>query len=158
MENESKKKYFALPAALSVCLLLFLVIGGTYFTRYLNRQIFEERTTQLVEITSQVQVNLSSALDSHWNYLTIAANTLERQELDTAKEVIAYIKDLEQLLETDSYNSFLVLLDGQGNCYDVNGKHGIWADIDMISGGGEQYTFISDSYTYEEVIGLLCRN
>ena len=61
-----------LPASLVLCLLLFLLVGGLYFTRYLQDQIFKERTTQLNEITSQVRVNLGNALDSHWNYLTAA--------------------------------------------------------------------------------------
>ena len=62
------------PAALAVCLLLFLLVGGSYFAKYLQRQIFKERTMQLNEVTSQVRINLKNALDSHWNYLTTAVN------------------------------------------------------------------------------------
>lgn len=146
MESESKKRHIALPAILVFCLLLFLIIGGSFFAKYLRMQIFEERTTQLVEITSQVRTNLSSALDSHWNYLTIAVNTLEQQEFDATETATTYIEDLEQLLGMENYSSMLMLLDSQGNCYDAGGKHGVWSDIDLISGGEKQYTFISDSY------------
>lgn len=65
MGPEGKKQHIALPAALAVCLLLLLVVGGVYFARYLRQQIYEERTNQLVEITSQVQVNLNHALNIH---------------------------------------------------------------------------------------------
>lgn len=139
----------ALPAVLAVSLLLFLLVGGTYFARYLQRQIFVERTTQLVEITSQVQVNLSNALDSHWNYLTAAVNILRQEDLRSSKEIVDCVADLEGLLEMDRYSSMLMLLDSQGNCYDADGKHGVWSDIDQIAGGGERYTFISDSYIYQ---------
>ena len=138
-----------LPASLVLCLLLFLLVGGLYFTRYLQDQIFKERTTQLNEITSQVRVNLGNALDSHWNYLTAAVNALERRTFDVAGDTAGVIGDLEQLLEMESYSSMLMLLDSQGNCYDAAGKHGVWSDIDRISGGEERYTFISDSYIYQ---------
>ena len=138
-----------LPASLVLCLLLFLLVGGLYFTRYLQDQIFKERTTQLNEITSQVRVNLANALDSHWNYLTAAVNALERRAFDVTGDTAEVIGDLEQLLEMESYSSMLMLLDSQGNCYDAAGKHGVWSDIDRISGGEERYTFISDSYIYQ---------
>lgn len=87
-----------MPAALVLCLLLFLLAGGIFFTSSLQDRIFEERTTQLVEITSQVQVNLDLALDAHWNYLTAAVNILRHQQFDTAEDVISYIGTLDRLL------------------------------------------------------------
>lgn len=51
MEPGNQKQRFLIPAALTICLLL-LVVGGVLFTRYLEWQIYEERTNQLVEITS----------------------------------------------------------------------------------------------------------
>lgn len=149
MKSEIKKKHLPLPVILTVGLLLFLLVGGSFFKKYLDSQIFAERTTQLIEITSQVRVNLDNALDSHWNYLTSALNMLERQEFDSAADAIAYISELEKLLETSQYNSTLMLLDSAGNCYDASGKHGVWSDIDIVSGGDSHYTFISDSYIYQ---------
>lgn len=146
MRPDRKKYHIAFPAVLAFCLLLFLLISGRYFANYLQAQIFEERTTQLNEITSQVRTNLDNALDSHWNYLTAAVNALEYKEFDTAD---GFIKDTEQLLETDHYSSIFMLLDSQGNCYDAQGKHGVWTDLDRISGGEARYTFITDSRMYE---------
>ena len=118
MKPEGKKRNIAFTASLAVCLLLFLLCGGTYFVKYLQKLIFEERTTQLNEITDQVQINLNNALDAHWNYLTAAVNLLEMQEFDTLEEVTTYIEELEGIIEADSYSSELMLLDSQGNCYD----------------------------------------
>lgn len=47
-----------------VCLILFLILGSNYFRLYLQRQIYEERTMQLNEITSQVRTNLDTAPDN----------------------------------------------------------------------------------------------
>ena len=148
MRSDKKIYGFVVPAALAVCLVLVLTVGGSWFTGYLKDQIFVERTTQLNEITSQVQVNLGNALDSHWNYLTAAVNLLADQDFDTPEEAEEYMGGLERIMETDSYDSMLVLLDSQGNCYDRDGKQGVWTDIDRISDGKERYTFITDSHIY----------
>ena len=149
MKSNQHRRKLALPAVLIIGLLVFLLAGGSYITNYLQQQIFVERTAQLNEITSQVRVNLCNALDFHWNYLTAAVNLLKRQQFDTAEDVTAYIRELEQVMETEDSSSRLVLLDSQGNCCDGEGKHGVWSDIDLISSGEERYTFISDSYIYD---------
>ena len=67
MESKRRSKNVVLPAVLAAALLLALAVGGVFFTGYLEARIFQERTTQLVEITTQVGANLRSALDTHWN-------------------------------------------------------------------------------------------
>ena len=148
MKSNQHRRKLALPAVLIIGLLVFLLAGGSYITNYLQQQIFTERTAQLNEITTQVRVNLCNALDFHWNYLTAAVNLLKRQQFDTTEDVTAYIRELEQVMETEGSSSRLVLLDSHGNCCDGEGKHGVWSDISLISGGEERYTFISDSYIY----------
>ncbi len=149
MKPLKKTYHIAFPAALAVCLLLFLLIGGSYFTKYLQARIFEERTTQLNEITSQVRANLDNALNFHWNYLTTAVNALEYENFNSVEDMARFIGDVEQLLETDQFSSLFMLLDSQGNCYDAEGKHGVWSDLDRISGGGSRYTFITESRFYD---------
>ena len=149
MNTEKKKYRIMFPTVLAVCLLLFLLVGGIYFTKYLKVQIFKERTTQLNEITSQVRVNLDNALDAHWNYLTAAVNMLKQQKFESVEEATGFVGSLEQLLEMENYSSILVLLDEQGNCYDAAGRHGVWTDIDRIFGEAERHTFITDSRIYE---------
>ena len=145
MKAEDKKYSFMLPVLAAACLLFFLLIGGTYFSGYLQDRIFAERTMQLNEITSQVRTNLGNSLDSHWNYLTAAVNIMKRQNFDSQQELIDSIGRIEKLLCMENYSSTLMLLDGSGNRYDTAGKHGVWADIEVISGGGERYTFLSDA-------------
>ena len=149
MEPERKRSHTALTAGMASCLLLFTLAGGLYFTRYLQNRIFEERTTQLNEITAQVQVNLSNALDAHWNYLTAAVNLLESGAPETEEDAVSCIAVLEGLLGMEEYSSKLMLLDSRGNCYDAEGQHGVWADIGQLSGGEERYTFIADSYVHQ---------
>ncbi|MCM1100107.1 MAG: response regulator [Clostridium sp.] len=146
MSFKGNKRKLILPTVLVVGLLAALPAGASFFTKYLEHQIYVERTTQLVEITAQVQVNLKNALDTYWNYLAAAENALEAGTFADGAEVADYVGGLEELLEMDSYSSDLMLLDSQGNCWDESGKHGIWSDLDFVSGGEERCTFISENY------------
>ena len=115
MKSDHEKNKIVLPAVLAGCLLLFLMAGGSYFAKYLQQQIFEERTTQLNEITSQVRENLNNALNFQWNYLTIAVNTLEERAAGTAEDMAVKSGELEQTLETASYHYRLMLMDSRGH-------------------------------------------
>ncbi|MCM1123189.1 MAG: response regulator [Eubacterium sp.] len=157
MGFKGNKRYMVLPIALGVGLLAVLLAGASFFTKYLEQQIFVERTTQLVEITAQVQVNLGNALDTHWNYLMAAVNALEEGDFADGEDVAAYVGGLEGLLEMDSYSSDLMLLDSQGNCWDKDGRHGIWADLDLVAGGEERCSFISDSYITQDSCWILAQ-
>ncbi len=149
MKQGKIRKDFMLPALLTGCLLLFLLAGGRYFTGYLRKQIFTERTMQLLEITSQVQSNLNNALQFNWIYLDAAVNALNAQEFDSAEEMPGQIGAIEQFLEMEGNDSMLMLLDEQGNCCDSGGMHGVWSDIARVADGGGRYTFITDSYIYQ---------
>ena len=149
MRPKSIKRYITLPTVSAVSLLLLLVISGIYFMRYLELRIYEERTDQLNEITSQVYVNLNNTLSTHFNYISFAVNMLEGYEPDTVQEAAAYISELERVLETESRGCRFVLLDSQGNCYDTSGYRGLWPDVNILSSGEDRYSFISDSYIYQ---------
>ncbi|MCH5343812.1 MAG: hybrid sensor histidine kinase/response regulator, partial [Acetatifactor sp.] len=149
MKLEIKKRHITLPAVLVTSLLLFLMIGGIYFAHYLEQRIYEERTDQLNEITSQVYVNLNNSLNVHWLYITFAINMLEGYEPDTVQEAAAYISELERVLETESRGSRFVLLDSRGNVYDTSGYRGLWPDVGILASGEDRYSFISDSYIYQ---------
>ena len=149
MKPKIKEWNITLPAVLVIGLLLFLVVGGVSFERYLEKRIYEERTDQLNEITSQVYANLNNSLNVHWVYITFALNMLEGYEPDTIQDIAAYIGELERILQTESRGSRFVLLDSQGNVYDTSGYRGLWPDVDRLASGESQYSFISDSYIYE---------
>ena len=138
-----------LPVVLIAGLLLSLIVGGAFFSHYLEQRIYKERTDQLNEITSQVYVNLDNMLSTHWNHITFAVNLLEEYEPDTVQDMAEYIGELERILETESRGCKFVLLDSQGNCYDTSGYRGAWPDVNILASGKNRYSFISDSYIYQ---------
>ena len=61
MGSNEKKQNRKLPVVLAACVLAFLVVGGVSFAKYLQAQIFRERTTQLEEVISLLFRPLKSA-------------------------------------------------------------------------------------------------
>jgi signal transduction histidine kinase/CheY-like chemotaxis protein len=148
MSTKEKRRPVPGPAALTVCLLAVLAAGGFLFNGYLQQQIYVERSAQLREVTAQVRVNLDNALEAHWRTLMSAVRLLEERAAAAGQASAPDIGRLEELLGMDRDSSKLVLLDSGGNCYDMEGKHGVWTDLDRLSGGAERYAFISDSFLY----------
>ena len=148
MSTKEKRRPISGPAALTVCLLAVLAAGGFLFNGYLQQQIYVERSAQLREVTAQVRVNLDNALEAHWRTLMSAVRLLEERAAAAGQASAPDIGRLEELLGMDRDSSKLVLLDSGGNCYDMEGKHGVWTDLDRLSGGAERYAFISDSFLY----------
>ncbi len=149
MKPKEKIHRIIVPAAFAVCLLLFLFAGCFYFTGYLQQQIFLERTTQLNEITSQVRANMEHAFSSCWNRLSTAGRLFHTQEIGAEDGLIKCIGITEGLLGTDNGSSMLMLLDSRGNCYDSEGKHGIWQDVGQLSNGEDRQILITDSHIYQ---------
>ncbi len=149
MKPEGTRRRIILPAAFTVCLLLFLLAGCFYFTGYLQEQIFSERTTQLIEITSQVRTNVTNALASRWDCLATAVRLLPTQQISAENGPADSVGRLEELLGTDGGSAMLMLLDSHGNCYDTNGRHGVWSDVGQLSNGRERQILITDSHIYQ---------
>ena len=78
-----------------------------------------------------------------------AVNMVESKSFASEDEVIEYIGELDQILETESFSARIMMLDSRGGCCDANGQYGVWEDIDRISSGADRYTFITDSYIYK---------
>ena len=151
MESETKKRHIHIPLlAVLAATLVLIAAGAVFFTSYFNKQIHEERKNQIVEITSQIQSNLDSGLNSNWNYLTLFVNMIDGREFTSVKQVTDYLGRLEGYFVDSVNNSYkLGLVDSEGNGYTTEGFIGLWSDAEIIKSGEDKYTIISNSDVYK---------
>ena len=149
MASSENKRHIPLLAVLGLTLAL-IIAGGIFFSFYFNKQIHEERKSQIVEITSQLQNNLDSGLNSNWNYLSLFVNMIDGREFTSVKQVTDYLGRMEGYFIDSVNNSYkLGLIDSNGNGYDPSGFLGLWSDADVIKSGEDRYTIISNSDIYK---------
>lgn len=101
---------------------------------------------------------MSNALDSHWNYLTVAVNMLQERSFDSEEDVISYIGEMETLLETDGYHSMLMFLDSQEIVMTPAESMAFGPiSIGFRAGRRDIRSYLTAIYM-EEAIGPLCRS
>ena len=145
MPKTKKTTKYLVPTLLAAALVCALVIGVLYIRSYLMKQTVKERSYQLEEMVSQIQVNLNYGLETHWNLVTAIEKESEGKHYNNEQELCRAISEKEKVHQTDLYGCRIMLLDEIGTAYIRDGAMGIWDDISHLSDGEEHHTFISDT-------------
>ena len=67
MQERKQKTKYLLPVAFALILVVSLVLGILFMRNSLINLTVEERSNQLEEMVTQIQTNLTSGLQTHWN-------------------------------------------------------------------------------------------
>ena len=105
----------------------------------------EERSSQLEEMVTQIQANLTSGLQTHWNLVEGLNSAVQGQHFENTQELCDNIAHLEKVFCTDMYGSQVMILDAQGTAYLRNGSVGIWNDVSHLIDESSQHTFVSET-------------
>ena len=145
MPKTKKTTKYLVPTVFAAVLVCALVMGVLYIRNYLMKQTIQERSYQLEEMVSQIQVNLNYGLETHWNLVTAIETAAEGKHLGDDRELCRAISETERDHRTDLYGCRIMLIDEIGTAYVRDGAVGIWDDINRLSDGEEHHTFISDT-------------
>ena len=159
-KNKSEKislKNYIIPILCSILLIAILGIGIFYIRSYMIRQTVEERSSQLEEMVVQIQANLETGLENHWNLLSGIEYAVEGNQYENEQQLIDSISILEKQYRTDLYGCRLMFLDTIGQTYLEDGMAGIWDDISRLSGGEVRKTFVSDTSNVEGTFLAFCQ-
>ena len=143
-ERKAVTKYL-LPIALAAILVVSLALGVRFLRDRLMKLTIEERSNQLEEMVTQIQANLDSGLQTHWNLVAGLNNAIQGTHYENSQELCDTITRLEQVFCTDMYGSRVMLLDAQGTAYLRGGPVGIWLDVSHLLDGKNQHTFVSET-------------
>ena len=145
MQEKKQTTKYLLPVAFAMILVVFLVLGIFVMRNSLMKLTVEERSSQLEEMVTQIQANLDSGLQTHWNLVAGLNNAVQGVHFENSQEVCDNIVRLEKIFCTDMYGSRVMLLDAQGTAYLRNGPVGIWNDVSHLIDGEKQHTFVSET-------------
>ena len=83
MQEKKQTTTYLLPVALAVILVLSLVLGVFFMRNSLMQLTVKERSSQLEEMVTQIQANLISGLQTHWNLVEGLNNAVQGQHFET---------------------------------------------------------------------------
>lgn len=138
-ERKNTTKYL-LPVAFAIILVVSLALGVRFLRGQLMKLTIEECSNQLEEMVTQIQANLDTGLQTHWNLVAGLNNAIQGNHYQNSQELCDTIARLEQVFCTDMYGSRVMLLDAQGTAYLRSGPVGIWLDVShLLDIGNRQY-------------------
>ena len=145
MQERKQITKYLLPVALAMILVVSLVLGVLFMRNSLMKLTVEERSNQLEEMVTQIQANLDSGLQTHWNLVAGLNNAVQGTHFRNNQDVSDSIEHLEKDFCTDLYGCRVMLLDEQGTAYLSDGPAGIWFDISHLLDGEKRHTFVSET-------------
>ena len=145
MQEKQRARKYLLPVAFAVILVLSLAWGVLYMRSALMQLTIEERSNQLEEMVKQIQANLDSGLQTHWNLVAGLNNAAQGAHYEDGQALCDDIAHLENDFCTDLYGCRVMLLDEQGTAYLRDGPAGIWYDVSHLIDGKKQHTFVSET-------------
>ena len=145
MQDRMKTTKYLLPAAFAMVLAASLTFGILFMRNSLMKLTVAERSSQLKEMVTQIQANLTSGLQTHWNLVEGLNNAIQGQHFESEQELCGNIALLEKVFCTDMYGSRVMLLDAQGTAYLRTGPVGIWNDVSHLIDENSQHTFVSET-------------
>ena len=147
-EGKQTTKYL-LPVVFAVILVVVLAAGILFMRNSLMKLMIEERSNQLEEMVTQIQANLDSGLQTHWNLVAGLNNAAQGNHFKNSQGVSDNIAHMENDFCTDLYGCRVMLLDEQGTAYLSDGPAGIWYDVSHLLDGEKRHTFVSETDTID---------
>ena len=149
MKEKKQITKYLLPVALVMVLVAALAFGIFFMRNSLMKLTVEERSNQLEEMVTQIQANLDSGLQIHWNLVAGLNNAAQGNHFKNSQDVSDNIVHMEKDFRTDLYGCRVMLLDEQGTAYLSDGSVGIWHDVSHLLDGKKRHTFVSETDTIE---------
>ena len=149
MKERKQITKYLLPVALVMVLVAALAFGIFFMRNSLMKLTVEERSNQLEEMVTQIQANLDSGLQIHWNLVAGLNNAAQGNHFKNSQDVSDNIVHMEKDFRTDLYGCRVMLLDEQGTAYLSDGPAGIWYDVSHLLDGEKRHTFVSETDTID---------
>ena len=149
MQERKHKTTYLLSAAFAIILAIVLASGILFMRNSLMKMTIQERSNQLEEMVTQIQANLDSGLQTHWNLVAGLNNAAQGNHFMNSRDVSDNIAHMENDFCTDLYGCRVMLLDEQGTAYLSDGPAGIWYDISHLLDGEKRHTFVSETDTID---------
>ena len=149
MKEKKQITKYLLPVAFAMILVVAIVVGVFFMRNSLMKLTIEERSNQLEEMVTQIQANLDSGLQTHWNLVAGLNNAAQGNHFKNSQDVSDNIVHMENDFRTDLYGCRVMLLDEQGTAYLSDGPAGIWYDVSHLLDENKRHTFVSETDTID---------
>lgn len=130
-------------------ILVALGVGVFLFAynRYNDKILYEERLSQMQDITTQVFSGLENVVENQWNTADILKNYIELAQPSNADDLQRFMSKQASLNKFDEELDSLIAVDQHGRYYTQDGMKGTLQEVNYLLDGRERITFVSNTVT-----------
>ena len=134
--------------------LAFVVVGASaflgFYNSYSDRTLYEERLSQMKEVTTQLFSGLEDVVQSQTHIAEVQTRTLSTEAPATYDELIELLNREAYLNDMNATQSEVVVIDANGACYTQAGRQGLLSERRYLQSSPETVSFVSNTMLSNE--------
>ena len=127
----------------SVCVYIFL----QQYSRYNDQILYEERLSQMQEVTTQLFICLEDVVANRWETVAAQSNHLEEAVVQSEEQLLQFMQKQTKLAELKNKNLKLMAVDSLGRYYTQSGLMGSFRPMDYLMNDPKKISFVSNTMT-----------
>ena len=117
---------------------------------YIQNLVYQERLSQMEEVTHQMFHSLEEVLDAHWDDVDVQCNFLTHTPLETTEDLFSYLGRLSALSNYRKKQIELVAVDSAGRYYTKYGSMGLLREMTYLESAPQRVSYVSNSLTVDD--------
>lgn len=142
---------------LFIAIAAFLIITAfgifaflRFYNSYIDRVLYQERLSQMQEVTSQLFSGLEDVVSNQWNDVDAFCNYVELGKPQDTETLLKFMQKQAKLNNMDSTGKSLVSVDNLGRYLTQDGWQGTLEEMNLLIDKPEMVSFVSKSLTSGE--------
>lgn len=128
--------------------LLFLSAYG----RYNDRVLYEERLSQMSEVTTELFAGVDDVIDREWRAVDTQINYLCDESPQNEEELVSLMERQHRLGNLGDEGTDLIVVDDRGRYYTQTGPKGSIREMDHLLGNPERINFVTNTMTTNKTL------
>lgn len=147
LSKKNNVKWLLLLASFLLVVTLCVAAFLNYYDSYIDNILYQERLSQMREVTLQLFTGLEDAVENQWKITENQCNHLLWEQPGTMEELIAFLKTQMQLEQFEEAQTELMAIDREGRCYTQDGQKGTLREMDILLDSPESLSFVTNAIT-----------
>ena len=146
--KQAKTVFMVFLAIVIAGALLFLNMYG----RYNDRVLYEERLSQMSEVTTELFAGLDDVIDREWRAVDTQINYLCDESPQDEEELVSLMERQHRLGNLGDEGTDLIVVDDRGRYYTQTGPKGSIREMDHLLGNPERINFVTNTMTTNKTL------
>lgn len=146
--KQAKTVFMVFLAIVIAGALLFLNMYG----RYNDRVLYEERLSQMGEVTTELFDGLDDIIDSKWHAVDTQVNYLRDESPQDVKALVSFMERQHRLANLGDEGTDIIMVDDKGRYYTQAGPKGSMQEMDHLLGNPERINYVTTTMTTNKTL------